>query len=120
MSGAHDEAFAPGDAAAPPMQNGEVVFEAPWQGRVFGMARAMAAAGVFEWDEFRARLIDELATWTPEQPFAYYDHFLHALERVLSERGLVSETALAARLDALARRPPGHDHAHGHDQADRR
>lgn len=123
MSGADDDAFGPGDALAPPMQNGEVVFEAPWQGRVFGMARAMAAAGVFEWDDFRARLIDELATWTPERPFAYYDHFLRALERLLTERGLVAEAALAARLDELARRPPGHDHPHdsaGHDHAERR
>ena len=29
---------------APPTANGEVVFEAPWQGRVFGMARLLAEA----------------------------------------------------------------------------
>ena len=26
------------EATAPPMQNGEVVFDEPWQSRVFGMA----------------------------------------------------------------------------------
>jgi nitrile hydratase accessory protein len=121
------EAFRPGEALAPPMQNGEVVFEAPWQGRVFGMARAMAGAGLFEWDEFRARLIDELADVQPtvERPFAYYDHFQRALERLLEAKGLIAPETLAARVDELARRPPGHDHRHGragppHDHAERR
>lgn len=107
-------------ALAPPMRNGEVVFEAPWQGRVFGMAKALADAGVFEWDAFRARLIDELAGWSPvgDQPFAYYDHFQRAFERLLDERGLLPDAALAARIDELVRRPPGHDHEHpspGHE-----
>ena len=39
---------------APPMANGELVFESPWEGRVFGMARVLCEQGLFEWDEFRA------------------------------------------------------------------
>lgn len=118
MSGSHSDAeFAPGDSLAPPMSNGEVVFEAPWQGRVFGMARVMAASGVFDWMEFRACLIDELAAAgrPAEGGFAYYDHFQRALERLLASKGILSADALTERARGLAERPPGHDHSH-HDK----
>jgi nitrile hydratase accessory protein len=96
------------------MANGEVVFEAPWQGRVFGMARALAEAEVFPWDELRHRLIAELAAWerSPRGEFRYYDHFLAALEGVLAARGLLAAGALQNRYRELLARPPGHDHRH--------
>lgn len=101
---------------APPMSNGEVVFEAPWQGRVFGMARALADAGLYDWEEFRTRLIEALGAWDrrPEGEFEYYDHFLRALERLLEDKGLVSGPGVAERLALLSARPHGHDH-HSHD-----
>ncbi len=106
-----------GGAAAPPMVNGELVFEAPWQGRLFGIARGLAEQGVYEWDEFRARLIEQIAAFdrsaAPVQ-YHYYDHFLRALESLLVDRGLVAAGELAHRVDAFAARPPGHDH-HDHD-----
>ena len=43
------------------MVNGELNFEAPWQGRVFAMANALCDAGLFEWSEFQQSLIDEIA-----------------------------------------------------------
>lgn len=108
------------------MTNGEVVFEAPWQGRVFGMARTLAAAGVFQWEEFRACLIEELALaeaaggQADPAPFAYYDHFLRALERVLAERRIVSAELVGERSAAFEARPHGHDHAGaGHHHGDR-
>jgi hypothetical protein len=78
------------------------------------MARAMADAGLFHWEEFRACLIDELAgaEETPEAPFAYYQHFLRALERLLVARNLVSPATLGARFEAFMARPHGHDHSH--------
>jgi nitrile hydratase accessory protein len=102
---------------APPMVNGEVVFDAPWQGRVFGMARALADAGVYTWDDFRACLIREIGDWDrqPEGEYAYYDHFLHALERLLAQRGLVDPQSLHEVADALRGRPHGHDHEYDHD-----
>lgn len=94
------------------MVNGEVVFEAPWQGRAFGMAQAMAQAGLLDWEDFRARLISELARAEGARaaPFAYYDVFLRALEGLLLERGLVDAERLRHRLEALRARPHGHDH----------
>lgn len=99
------------------MVNGEVVFEAPWQGRVFGMARALAEAGVYDWDEFRAHLIDEIACWDREGDgdYRYYDHFLRAFEKLLVSRGLVGSDVLGERVETFRARPHGHDHHHHHD-----
>jgi nitrile hydratase accessory protein len=114
-------------ALAPPMLNGEAVFEAPWQGRVFGMAHALADAGVFTWDEFRVLLIAEIADWdrTGAGEYAYYEHFQRALEQVLAGREVVPAAALSERAAALDQRPHGHDHVrhdhhgeHGHPHHD--
>ncbi|MGI9556342.1 MAG: nitrile hydratase accessory protein [Solirubrobacterales bacterium] len=47
--------------AAIPRSNGEPVFSAPWQSRAFGMAMALHEQGAFEWEDFRALLIAEIA-----------------------------------------------------------
>jgi len=102
---------------APPMENGEVVFEAPWQGRAFGMARTLADAGLYAWEDFRACLIRELAHHRggDDEPFAYYDHFLRALETLLVSRGLLDAEALGQRRQVFMARPHDHDHDHDHD-----
>ena len=109
------------------MRNGEAVFEAPWQGRVFGMAHALADSGVFTWDEFRAQLIAEIADWdrTGAGEYAYFEHFQRALERVLAGRDVVQAAALSERPAALDQRPHGHDQVrhdhhgeHGHPHHD--
>ena len=48
-------------AAALPRKNGELVLEAPWEGRIFGLAVALNDGRMYDWDEFRARLVDEIA-----------------------------------------------------------
>ena len=50
-----------GDDLAVPRKNGELVFEAPWEGRVFGMAVALSDDEVYAWDAFRDRLVGEIA-----------------------------------------------------------
>ena len=96
------------------MANGEVLFDAPWQGRVFGIARSMAEQGLYSWDEFRAHLIEQIGEWdrTAQEAddYRYYDHFLAALSGLLAEKGLVSETSLADRFREFQVRPHGHDH----------
>ena len=104
---------------APPLANGELLFDAPWQGRVFGMARALADQGAFTWDEFRAELIAVIGAWDAQAEDAsvyhYYDRFLHALEALLVKRGMLAAGELRAQVDLLEARPHGHDHygAHG-------
>lgn len=106
---------------APPMANGEVVFDEPWQGRTFGMARAMADAGFFTWNEFRAHLIDAIARWehanapTGAAVYQYYEHFQVALEELLAAKDLVGPASLHERTETLLARPVGHDHEHSQD-----
>ena len=79
-----------GVAAAVPRRNGELVFEEPWQGRVFGMAVALSEQGRLPWEEFRQALIAEIATAeTRGGEFRYYHAWLAAFERVLAEHGAV-------------------------------
>ena len=107
--------------AAPPRVNGELTFEAPWQGRAFGLVMSLAERGVLDYEEFRAELIAAVAaadcrSLAGEASFSYYDCWLEALERVLTGRGLVGPQALAGRVALLAARPHGHDHDHRPDQ----
>ena len=104
---------------APPMSNGEVIFEAPWQGRVFGMARALADAGLYSWDDFRAHLIGVVGEWDRSAPagaeYPYFECFLQAFERLLAERGLLDGETLEERQRAFAARPADHDHPPGRE-----
>lgn len=85
-------------AAALPRNNGELVFQAPWEGRAFGAAVALYDAGRFDWREFADRLIAEIASEGDQGgPETYYERWLAALERLLLERGLISAPELEAR-----------------------
>ncbi len=100
--------------AAPPMANGEVVFDAPWQGRTFGMARTLCEQGVFDWDEFRQCLIAEIDAWERSHPgsedHAYYDRFLAALTKLLARKRILQTPELDQRIAEFGSRPHGHDH----------
>ena len=77
-------------STAVPRRNGELVFDAPWQGRVFGMAVALSEQGVFAWEEFRHALIRKIATAEARGgDFRYYDAWLAAFEGVLAGRGIL-------------------------------
>jgi nitrile hydratase accessory protein len=71
-----------------PRHNGELVFAAPWEGRALAMAIGAVQSLGLPWDAFRSRLIAEIAQ-QPERP--YYESWLSALERLLCERGVLSE-----------------------------
>jgi cobaltochelatase CobN len=81
--------------SAVPRRNGELVFDAPWQGRVFGMAVALSEQGLFPWEEFRQALIQEVAAAEARDgEFRYYDVWLAAFERVLARRGVLNPAEL--------------------------
>ena len=78
-----------------PRRNGELVFEAPWQGRAFGMAVALTkGGGGFEWEDFRSLLIAEIARAPRAE---YYACWVSALERLLLQRSALTEEELTAR-----------------------
>ena len=86
-----------GDAALP-RDNGELVFEAPWEGRAFGIAVALNEEGAYDWTEFRDRLIDEIAKAERDRSASsYYERWLASIERLTVERGLVTTEELDAR-----------------------
>lgn len=107
--------------AAPPRRNGELVFNEPWESRAFGLALTLHAGCVFDWEEFRRELIAVINEWErthdPGEEWSYYRCWLVSLERVLDAKGLVHRADVAARAEAFAARPPGHDHRHDHDHA---
>jgi nitrile hydratase accessory protein len=98
---------------SPPRRNGEIVFDALWESRVFGMTMTLYERGVFRWEEFRDRLIEAIAAWEcahhpDEGSYRYWDCWLAAFERLVADKGLCSPPALEARAAELAARPPGH------------
>lgn len=102
----------------PPLENGEIVFAEPWQGRVFGVAVRLAEEGVVEWADFQQMLISVIGEWDADHPngledeseYPYFEMFAEALSRLLIERGVVSDEELVLRDGELAARPHGHDH----------
>ena len=97
----------------PPMANGEVVFEAPWQSRVFAMAVSLHESGLFPWPEFQAQLIEVIARADNADDvgdYAYFDHFAQALQELLAKKNLVADEHIEARVETLRGRPHGHDH----------
>jgi nitrile hydratase accessory protein len=79
-----------GDEAPLPRDNGELVFEEPWQGRAVGMAVvALDRLGV-PWADFRRHLAGAIAAHPASQDesaaTAYYAAWLDTLETLLAER----------------------------------
>lgn len=104
--------------AAPPRSNGEMVFDAPWESRLFGVTLALVEAEHFEWSEFQQRLIAAVRHWEADHPhgegYRYYERWAEALESLLDDLGIVAVETTDARVRALASRPAGHDHG-GHE-----
>jgi nitrile hydratase accessory protein len=126
VTGRADPAYLldPSGPAAPPRDNGELTFAAPWEGQAFGIALTLHDAGYFNWEDFRQALIHEIrqgeigqgeigqgeAARPSGESWSYYDCWLRCLERMVCERGLVSAADLRSRAALLAVRPTGHDH----------
>lgn len=96
-----------------PQDAGGPVFNAPWEAQAFAMALALHARGIFTWHEWAAALAqairDAQAAGDPDSGENYYQHWLVALERIISAKGLVSNALLAQRKQAwadAARRTP--------------
>jgi nitrile hydratase accessory protein len=80
-----------------PRDNGELVFEEPWQGRALGMGVVALRRTGSTWEDFREHLVAAIAA-RPQQDgesaaTAYYAAWLEALEALLDERGLLSSSA---------------------------
>jgi len=96
----------PCDAAGP-------VFNAPWEAQAFAMTLALYERGMFTWSEWAVCLnqaiSDAQAAGDPDRGNTYYGHWLTALERISTNKGLVTSDLLLQRRnewDAAAQRTP--------------
>lgn len=107
--------------AALPRRNGELVFDAPWETRAFGVAMAMSQSGAYRFDDLRDLLIEEIRQWERthddrDADWSYYAHWLTALERLLRQRELLDNDEIAERMRTIARQQLNeHDDDHDHD-----
>ena len=87
--------------AALPRDNGELVFDAPWEGRTLAMAIALVDQLGLEWDAFRQHLIAAVNT-APDRP--YYESWTAALESLAVTHGITDAEDLRRRAEAVV--PP--------------
>ena len=83
-----------GDADGP-------VFAEPWQAQAFALAVRLSEAGFFTWQEWTDELVAALrqaATCEPQDDGShYYDHWVQALERLCTAKGLANLQTLNER-----------------------
>src|SRR5215472_8451642 len=89
-----------------PRDSGGPVFAEPWQAQAFALAVRLLDQGYFSWKEWAAALAEELKSAAdcgePDDGSHYYEHWLAALERLVTAKGLSDPAAMAARKDAWA------------------
>ena len=122
MSAAPDQRIAAmHEPIALPRRNGELVFEAPWEARAFGLAVVLNESGVYAWRDFSQGLATEIAAAERNrEPARYYERWLATLERLAIAKGLVTPEELEVRTAEYAAgvHDDHHDHGdHGHHHA---
>jgi nitrile hydratase accessory protein len=104
------EATVPADrlAALPrlPREKDGPVFAEPWEAQAFALAVKLSEQGHFTWKEWAAALADELQAAAdrgePDDGSHYYHHWLAALERLATDKGMTDRAALQARKEEWA------------------
>jgi hypothetical protein len=106
------------DALRPERRNGELVFDAPWQTRAFGIGMALQASGLIDPESFGERLgrdLSDAGTGTGD----YYAAWLESVVALATDAGVLTGAEVAARtaeieaLDDHGGDHHGHDHPHG-------
>jgi len=89
-----------------PRDEGGPVFAEPWQAQAFALAVKLSEQGHFTWKEWAAALANELQAAArrgePDDGSRYYEHWLAALETLVTAKGLADPTALLTRKEAWA------------------
>jgi nitrile hydratase accessory protein len=88
-------------------RDGAPVFAVPWEAQAFAMTLALHQRGLFTWSEWAAALGSEIRkarqAGEADDGSTYYRHWLAALERLVSDKGIASEALLAERRAAWDR-----------------
>jgi nitrile hydratase accessory protein len=89
-----------------PRDEGGPVFAEPWQAQAFALAVRLSAQGHFTWKEWAAALAEELKAAAdrgePDDGSRYYNHWLAALERLVTAKRLSDPAAMLERKEAWA------------------
>ena len=88
------------------------MFAAPWQAQAFALTLQLHEQGAFTWTEWAEALSAALkAAGAQDDGSRYYEHWLAALEGLVTAKGLAGPDALDARkhawADAYRRTPHG-------------
>jgi len=92
----------------PPLPRDEEgpIFSEPWQAQAFALAVRLSELGYFTWKEWASALAGEIKAASRrgdvDDGSRYYEYWLSALERLVTEKGLTDAAALLARKDAWA------------------
>jgi nitrile hydratase accessory protein len=82
------------------------VFAEPWQAQAFALAVRLSEQGYFTWKEWTTALAEELKSASEcgeaDDGSRYYEHWLAALERLVTAKALSDPDELAARKEAWA------------------
>jgi nitrile hydratase accessory protein len=82
-------------------EDGAPVFRAPWEARAFALTLALYERGLFTWSEWTQVLSEEIRSAETQgdrgDGSTYYRHWLAAIERLVTAKGLTSQAALAQR-----------------------
>src|SRR4051812_38754951 len=102
MNGAHDMGGMHGFGPVVREEN-EPLFHAAWERTVYGINRAIRSRGIINIDESR----HGIERMPPAEYLAasYYERWLSSLERVLVEKGIVSQAEFEARVALLQEHP---------------
>jgi nitrile hydratase accessory protein len=108
-AGIDDDLNADRLAVLPPLPRdggGGPVFAEPWQAQAFALAVKLSQQKLFTWSEWAEALGAELKAAAdrgePDDGSHYYEHWLAALERLVTAKGLVDRAALDQRKEDWA------------------
>jgi len=84
-----------------PRDGAEPVFAEPWQAQAFALTVRLHAAGCFTWNEWADTLAGVLREvrqrGEPDDGSHYYDHWLAALERLVTAKRILEAATLDQR-----------------------
>jgi len=102
MNGIHDMGGMQGAGPIAPEHN-EPVFHEQWEKVVFAMQSAVSTQGLYNGAEFRHAI--ERMHWLHYLESSYYEHWLTAIETLLSEKGIIDKEELEARVKQVKEHP---------------
>jgi nitrile hydratase accessory protein len=91
------------------------VFREAWEAQAFGLALLLHQRGVFSWTEWAAALTQEIKAaqrrGDPDLGDTYHLHWLHALEHLVTTKGVATTDAIKAVTEDWLQ--SAHDTPHG-------